>query len=410
MTIKEMLERKNKLITDARAILDSAETEKRKLTTEQDAEYETLMGEVEQLRAKISRETRTREAERESLAALEAQQDELRNNPGVDGGLQSAQADAIMASFRGYLIGGTIEGDGAEEFRDLSAGVDVQGGHLVVPQAMIQALITGLDEELFIRKLATVIPLLNGSGLGAASLDADPDDAEWVGEIETSAPDNSMRFGKRDLKPHPMSKLVLISSALLRTAAMNAEALLNARIQRKLGVTMEKAYLTGNGNLKPLGLFVASNSGVSVARDISEDNTATAFTMDGLKSAKWSLKGGHVNKANWLFHQDGVKLASKMKDDDGQYIWHDSTKEGEPDRLLGRPVLTSDFCPNTFTTGQYVGLFGNFEHYWILDSLLMQIQRLNELYSLTNQIGFLARYEGDGAPVLEEAFARITLG
>jgi HK97 family phage major capsid protein len=81
-------------------------------------------------------------------------------------------------------------------------------------------------------------------------------------------------------------------------------------------------------------------------------------------------------------------------------------REGEPDRILGMPMVISEFAPNTFTTGKYVGLFGDFSNYWIVDALSMQIQRLSELYAETNQVGFIGRLETDGAPVLEEAFVR----
>ena len=72
-------------------------------------------------------------------------------------------------------------------------------------------------------------------------------------------------------------------------------------------------------------------------------------------------------------------------------------------------MVISEFAPNTFTTGKYVGLLGDFSNYWIVDALSMQMQRLSELYAETNQIGFIGRLETDGAPVLEEAFARVTL-
>ena len=45
----------------------------------------------------------------------------------------------------------------------------------------------------------------------------------------------------------------------------------------------------------------------------------------------------------------------------------------------------------------------------LADALSMQVQRLNELYAETNQVGFIGRLETDGAPVLEEAFARVKL-
>ncbi len=73
------------------------------------------------------------------------------------------------------------------------------------------------------------------------------------------------------------------------------------------------------------------------------------------------------------------------------------------------PVRESEWAPSTFTTGLYVGIIGNFDYYWILDSLLMEIQVLAELYAETNQIGYIIRAETDGAPVQSNAFARVTL-
>jgi HK97 family phage major capsid protein len=69
----------------------------------------------------------------------------------------------------------------------------------------------------------------------------------------------------------------------------------------------------------------------------------------------------------------------------------------------------SEFAPNTFTTGLYVGIVGDFSFYWIVDALSFVLQRLVELYAESNQAGFIGRYEGDAQPVLEEAFARVKL-
>jgi HK97 family phage major capsid protein len=82
---------------------------------------------------------------------------------------------------------------------------------------------------------------------------------------------------------------------------------------------------------------------------------------------------------------------------------------GTPDMLLSKPVNVSEYAPNTFTTGLYVGLYGDLKYYWICDALTMEIQALMELYARTNQIDYITRIETDGAPVLSAAFARITL-
>ena len=168
--------------------------------------------------------------------------------------------------------------------------------------------------------------------------------------------------------------------------------------------------MTGDGSQKPLGVFVASADGISTARDVSTGNTATSIMGDGLIEAKYSLKEAYWPRARWIFHRDAVKQIRKLKDGNGQYIWQAGISGGVPDRILELPYTTSEFAPNTFTTGQYVGILGDFQKYWIVDALDMVMQRLTELYAETNQTGFIARYEGDGAPVLEEAFARVKLG
>lgn len=83
--------------------------------------------------------------------------------------------------------------------------------------------------------------------------------------------------------------------------------------------------------------------------------------------------------------------------------------EDTPDKLLGLPVHSSEYMPNTFTTGQYVGIIGDFSYYWCADALTLWIQKLVELYAEKNQIGFIRRFETDGMPVLENAFTRVTL-
>jgi HK97 family phage major capsid protein len=103
-------------------------------------------------------------------------------------------------------------------------------------------------------------------------------------------------------------------------------------------------------------------------------------------------------------------MISKIKDNEDRYIWEPSKVVGEPDRILGLPYQESEWVPNTFTSGLYVGILANWQFYWIADALDLQIQRLSELYALSNQDGFVARMKTDGMPQIEEAFARVKLG
>ena len=127
-------------------------------------------------------------------------------------------------------------------------------------------------------------------------------------------------------------------------------------------------------------------------------------------NAKYALKSQYWGEAEWLFHQDVLKVINKIKGGDGQYIWRESVVAGEPDTLLGLPVNVSQYSPNTLTTGQYVGILGAMRFYVIADGITYGLKRLNELYAETNQVGFIVRKSCDAMPALEEAFVRVKLG
>jgi HK97 family phage major capsid protein len=189
----------------------------------------------------------------------------------------------------------------------------------------------------------------------------------------------------------------------------SVDTLVRSRLAYKFGITFEKACLTGTGAGQPLGVMTASAFGISTSRDVSTGNTTTEIKFDGLIEAKYTLKPGYWPRARWLFHRDGVKQIAKLKDGEGQYIWSESVRVGEPDRILGLPAFMSEYQSNTFTASQYVGILGDFSNYWIADAQTLEFQLLNELYAETNQVGLIGRLDSDGMPVLEEAFVRVKL-
>ncbi len=404
--LNELRHQRNNLVTQARELLAGAEKESRGLNAEEQQKYDKLFADQDELRKTIEAEERQVELER-SLAGQK-----LNEERGKEGGEETRKGPRASEEYRdafGQLLRGGVQSLNPEQVRALSAGAGSEGGFFVMPEQTVGTLIKAIDDEVMIRQWATKFTVPSAASLGAVSLDADPADADWTSEIATGSEDSTMAFGKRELAPNPLAKRIKVSNKLLRQVP-SVEGLVMARLGYKFGISEEKAYLTGNGAKKPLGLFTASNDGISTARDVVGGNQATSMVMDGLISAKYALKSGYQKNAKWLFHRDGVSQIAKLKDTTNQYLWQPSKKEGEPDMLLGLPVYQSEYVPNTFTTGQYVGIIGDFSYYWIVDALDMQVQRLVELYAETNQTGFIGRKEGDGMPVLGEAFARVKLG
>lgn len=429
MTLTEKRQQRASHVEAMRKILDGAEQAKRALTAEEQQEYDRLDKEQERLGAEIKREERQGELDREMAASRDSG---VRPQPGDGAAAQTQISDRVrkliagvgpehrarltalghptyLEAFRGWLTDGVLNAAAmpVEVRNTLQADLFAKGGALRPPLEFVAELIQAVDDEVFIRQWATKRTVVQAEGLGVPTLDTDPADADWTSELAVGS-QATMAFGRRELRPHPLAKWMKVSNKLLR-AVTSVESLVTERLRYKFAISMEKAYLTGSGSQQPLGVFTASADGVTTARDVSTDNTTTAITADGLINAKHSIKAAYWPRLRWLFHRDAVKMIRKLKDGNGQYLWQPGLTGGIPDRILETPYAASEYVPNTFTTGLYVGIIGDFSRYWIVDALDMTLQRLVELYAATNETGFVGRMESDGAPVLAEAFARVKL-
>lgn len=447
--LKDVHETQTKIVAQMRAILDKAESESRDMSAEETAEYEKLEKDLDQCQ-ELSDRAIAADKRAQKLRDAEDRLEEARQFPPVkrnkpDGAgaprrtifedlalnmeLGLSRTEAIAKALENYHQDDTARAKQRAWQDFLRAGQPAQnvphlveraalqmdqqsaGGTLVIPEDFIARLVIGLDEMVAIRGAATVLPMTSAASLGAPSLETDPDDADWTVELATGSLDTAMATGKRLLTPHPVAKRILVSDTLLRRSALPADSLVRSRLQFKMAVTQEKAFLTGSGAQRPLGLFTASAQGISTSRDYSTDNTTTAFTADGLIGAKYNLMSQYHMSPNlrWIFHRDGIAMARKLKDGNGQYLWQPGLAGDRPGTILDVPYIMSEFAPNTFTTGLYVGLIGDLTYYWIAESLSMTMKVLGELHYATNQIGYYIRAELDAMPVLEEAFTRVTL-
>ena len=406
--VRTLVEQRQGQFAQMKALVDLADTENRNMTGDEQATWERYNADLDASDAqiKIVESTETREA------ALAAGPQAAARTTALLGGADPAEQRAAeqRAAFTGYLRSGRV----TPELRAYQADSDIEGGFLLAPQVVAAGIIASIKDLMFMRELSTINTLTTAESLGVVTLDTDLGDADWTTELTTTTDDTALRLGKRELKPNFLTKETRISRALVRRAP-DAEGLILDRLAYRFAMTQEKAFLQGTGYGRPLGVFTASVDGITTSRDVSTGNTTTAITADGLIEAQMHTKAQYWNRGSWLFHRDAVKQIRKLKDGDGQYVWSPMggdnavVSNGMPGSILGRPYYVSEFAPNTFTTGLYVGIYGDFSYYWIVDSLNLEVQVLNELYARTNQNGYIGRLETDGQPVLAEAFARVKL-
>jgi HK97 family phage major capsid protein len=409
----------SQVVAECRAILEKAEKEKRAMRSDENEQYNRLDSELDRLNLELAlylknstRDNFNHDEFRKVLFGDETlfESPVSRNYGKRDQRDLRYEPEGRRAAFERYIREGVNALDGSE-YRALQADSSTAGGYLVLPMQLANRLIVGLNNSVFIRNLATIYPCPGSESLGAPTVENDLGDPTWTSELGTGNEDNTLSFGKRELTPHPLARLIKVSNKLVRAAFIDVESVVMDRFAYKFGTVQENAFLNGSGSNQPMGVFTAAQSGfgITTSRDVSTGNTTTAITADGLIEALYSLKAQYRKNAQWIFHRDAVKKIRKLKDGDGQYLWQVGFAQNKPDSILGLPYNESEYCPNTFTAGLYVGIVGDFSFYWIAEALQMQIQRLVELYAASNQTGYIGRIELDGMPVDENAFSRVTL-
>ena len=412
MKIFELKQKRYNLVQEARDIYETAEQKKRDVTQEEENRYNTIMEEVDKLGKEILR----REKEERLFLEIEGDEEKRDEPAKPDPGTEQRAVNndpRATEEYRKAFISFLNRGLNllpSEDLRALQVGSDTSGGYVTTPMQFVTELIKAVDNATVVRQLATVYNIPTAVSLGAASLDADPDDADWTSELGTGDEDSAMRFGKRELHPRPLAKRIRVSNQLLRVAAIDIEALVRDRLAYKFAVTHESAFMIGSGHNRPLGLFTASNDGIPAGApyDVSTGNTDSSIGADGLIEAKYGLKTQYLARSRWIFHRTAIKNIRKLKTGDGDYLWKAGLSD-RPDTILEIPFVMSEYAPSTFTSGSYVGIIGDFSYYWIADALSMTIQRLVEIAARTNQTEFIGRLETDGMPMLADAFRRVTL-
>lgn len=296
------------------------------------------------------------------------------------------------------------------EARNVQASDFESGGALIPDQQFETQLLANVDDLVHMRGLATIKTLRFAKSLGAARRKARASDAEWTTELDTGSDDTQLKFARREFRVHPLAKRIRVSETELEESPMNPEAIVMREMAYIMAITAEKAYMTGDGNQKPLGVFVKDERGVGADQDI-ESTQSLSFKGNDLIDMQTAIKAAYHSRTAWMMHRGTHGRVRKLVDGQGQYLYQPGLQLGAPDLLLARPIFLCEFAPNDYTTaGNYVIVYGDFSQYWIVDSLSgMKVKRLNERYADTNEIGFQWRWEGDGAPALAEAFSRLKL-
>ncbi len=387
MNLQELLAKRAEVWEGAKAFVESHQRENGTLSAEDTAAYEKMEAEITDLTAAIDRAERARE--RDAMLAAPTSE-ALTGRP--DNGKLDTKIGRASDEYHRDMMNAIRTG-----FRQVSnllqENVDADGGYLV-PEELDKRLITVLDEECVMRALATKV---RTSGDRKINVAANRPTAAW---IEEGGPlqFTEATFEQKLLDAHKLHASIQVTEELLYDEVFNLEGYITTEFGKALANAEEAAFLNGDGNGKPTGLFHPTK-GAQIGVTAQKSN---AITGDEVIDLIYSLKRPYRKKACFVTNDSTLGALRKLKDGAGQYLWQPALVDGEPDRLYGFPVRTSAFAPVMEANASALA-FGDFSYYNIGDRGARSMTVLRELFAGNGLIGFVMKERTDGILVLQEA-------
>ena len=326
------------------------------------------------------------EREDEDVAALKAEMAQLKARMdaqavvGARPALSGAKADGAASAFvEGYLRKGLEAG---VELKAVSGASEAAGGYAVPDEidAEIDRTLTAISP---IRAIANVVKVGSAGYRKLVTRGGTPSGwvAETAGRAETATPDFveiAPPFG--ELYANPAA-----SQSMLDDAAFDVEAWLAQEIATEFARAEGAAFVGGTGVNQPRGFLAAPVSaaadGVRPFGTLQAVSTGVAGGFPGsnpqdkLIDLIQALRSPYRQGAVFVMNSSTAARIRKFKTADGAFLWQPGLVAGQPDTLLGYPVVEAEDMPDVAADSLSIA-FGNFRAgYLIAERTETQILR-----------------------------------
>jgi HK97 family phage major capsid protein len=338
--------------------------------------YEVKADALEASFEAIERQDEDVAALREEMAQLKARID-AQAVAGARPALAGAKSES-SPFVENYLRKGLEAG---VELKAVTGTSDAAGGY-AVPEEIDAAIDRTLTSISPIRAIANVVKVGSAGYRKLVTTGGTP--SGWVSEIagrpETDTPvfaEIAPPFG--ELYANPAA-----SQAMLDDAAFDVEAWLASEIATEFARAEGAAFVSGSGSNQPRGFL-------SIPTSAAEDGARPFGTIQYLATgAAGSFGAGPDEKlidlvqalrppyrqgAVFVMNSATVSRIRKFKTSDGAFVWQPGLSVGQPDTLLGYPVVEAEDMPDIAANSLSVA-FGNFKAgYLIAERTETQILR-----------------------------------
>lgn len=274
-------------------------------------------------------------------------------NPGID-----------EAEVKGFVDGYLRRGR-ESEIKSLNGATPADGG-FAVPRAIDAMIASQLKSISPIRAIAQVVQtgtagyrkLVATSGVASG----------WVSELAPRPETATPQFAEIAPPAGELYANPAASQAMLDDAAFDLESWLANEIAMEFARAEGSAFVKGTGVGRPAGFLTAPTATAADATRAfgqvqyigSGNATGLGTTVETkLIDLIHALKSGYRQGACFVMNSATLARIRKLKTTDGAFMWLPAMVEGQPDRLLGYPVVEAEDMPDVAANAFPIA-FGNF--------------------------------------------------
>lgn len=383
--LKALTEQRTAALGKMKAVLETAATEVRALSADEQKEFDTLESQATDITATISR-----------IKALEASEQDggedpaAGDDPAADGEVETPKARAIREvaeekSFVDYIRS-------AAQGQD-SRALDLGTNGAIVPKTIANKIISRVYDISPVVEKANVYKTKGTLSIPQYGADANAsgDDLQMAYAAEfTDLTAHQGAFGSIDLGSFLAGALAKVGNSLINNTDIDVVSKVVELMAQTVARFLEKEMLIGTAS-KANGLL-----GLPAGQKVTAAS-ATAIAADELIDLRNKVKGLFRTDGFYIFHQDTITKIEKMKDANNQYLFNTNKAEGAwAGTVGGYRVYESDAFASTLATGVVAGVFVNPSAALSLRlSPDVEIQVLRELYAAQHATGVVAWVDFD---------------
>jgi HK97 family phage major capsid protein len=377
--IQQQAEARAKAWEEAKALLDSAASEKRELTGEENQTYDRIMADLDQRSAVI--ETMNAQAERENRAAEAMKGFESQVKPANIAVPAIDEAELIRSLARGEIRSASFE---KRDVLKNSSGSPV-------PTSFYDSVVLLARKVGPLLETSTIINTAGGENLQIPSLSA-----YSVGTVSSEAAaigESDPTFNAfKTLGAYKYSFLTQISREMVEDAGVDILGFLATQTGNAIGFAVNGALTTGTGTTQPNGIVTTAGSGVTGSTAVSG-----AFTADNLIDLVYSVDtaGRTLPGTGFMMNAKSIGAVRKLKDTAGNYVFSPALSGDKRDLVLGYEVFENPAMADPATSAKSV-LFGHLPSYFVRTVGGLRLDRSDDFAFQNDLITFRATMRVDG--------------